>query len=167
MERVARMRRLASIASNLAAALCPKCDYALTGLAGSICPECGVECTPALLERARRRRRVTALAVMACAMYAPFSWLLWIDYPWSGYHWLWLRMGPILPGLPATILLRIFGWRMPESIEMLCMVAFTALALLLFTWLGSRSRRWLIVTAIVVFALSCYNGWVGYILFRI
>jgi hypothetical protein len=149
---------------------CPKCGYALAGLSTRICPECGVEFSPALIERANRRRRrrqwLIALAVTAFAIYSPFSWLLWIDYPWSDYHWFWLRMWPILPGLPATILLR-FVASMPEWAEMTCMAVLTALALLLLTWLGARGRRWLIIVAILAFALSSCNGWIGYVLFRI
>jgi hypothetical protein len=150
---------------------CPKCGFALKGLTTAICPECGVEFTPALLERARRRQRrrrwLISLAIMAFAMYAPFSWLVWTGYPWGDYHWQWLRMWPILPGLPATILLRAFvrpDW--PQWAEEIGMGVLTALLLLLFTWVGTRGRRWLIITAIIVFALSCYNGWVGYALFR-
>lgn len=104
---------------------------------------------------------------MAIAMYAPFSWLLFIDYPWSAYRRQWLHMWPILPGLPATILLRLASSaRVPDWVEMTCMGVFAAAALLLFTWLGSRGIRWLIITAILVLAGSSYLAWVAYILFR-
>ncbi len=151
---------------------CPQCGYALAGLSRRTCPECGFNFDPVVLlwrqRSARRRGWLLALAIMAFAMYAPFSWLLFIDYPWNDYHWLWLRMWPILPGLPATILLRFVTHdRLPDWGEFVCMGIFAFAALLLFAWLGTRGKWWLIMTAIIVLALSCYNGWVGYMLFQL
>lgn len=150
---------------------CPECGYALTGLPTRTCPECGFNFDPTVLKwrsrHAQRRRWLVSLMVMAFALYAPFGWLLWGDIWSDSQHQLWLALWPILPGLPATILLRHFmqpQW--PQWAEMVAMGVFTALLLLLFTWLGTRGKRWLIITAIIVFALSCYNGWVGYMLFR-
>jgi hypothetical protein len=151
---------------------CPKCGYPLANLPTRTCPECGSAFEPAAVLKwhARhgcRRRWFISLAVMACVLYAPFSWLLWIEYPWSAYHWLWFRMWPILPGLPSTILLRSLGMRWPDWVEMIVMGLLTALLLLILTWLGSRGRWWLIITALIALALSCYNGWIGHILFNL
>lgn len=151
---------------------CPKCGYALHGLPTHTCPECGLNFDPEVLRwRVRYRRRrawLFSLAIMAFALYSPFSWLLWIDYPLSDYHWFWLRLWPILPGLPATILLRsVMTSHMPEWMEMVCMGLVSAVLLLFCTWLGARGRWWLVITAAIVLALSCFNGWVGYQLFQL
>lgn len=149
---------------------CPNCGYALVGLPSRICPECGFNVDPVVVQWRKRsvlrRNWLLSLCLMAFAMYAPFSWLLVINHPWDAYRWLWVRMWPILPGLPATILLRSVA-RLPEWAEMICMGAFAFALLGLFTWLGARSKRWLIITAAAILALSCCNGWVGYLLFQL
>ncbi len=151
---------------------CPNCQYSLVGLPSRVCPECGLNLDPVVVRwrtrTVRRRHWWLSLNVMAFAMYAPFGWLLFIDYPWNSYHWLWVRMWPILPGLPATILLRSFlRLRLPDWAEMMCMGVFALSLLGLFTWLGTRGKRWLIFTAAAGLALSCCNGWVGYLLFQL
>ena len=128
--------------------------------------------TPALIERSRRlasrRRWLLSALVMVFVFYAPFSWLLWADVWTDSQHLLWLALWPILPGLPATILLRFtLPQQLPDWAEFTCMGLFAFAALLFFTWLGARGRWWLIIAAIIALALSSYNGWVGYILFRI
>jgi len=124
---------------------CPKCGYALKGLSSAVCPECGVECTPALAlraqRRARRRRWLIAFLVVAIIMYAPHAWLLFIDHPWDEHHWLWMRLWPILPGLPATLLE-------------------------LFTWIASRGKPALVAVIILVTPPSIYLGLASHSLFR-
>lgn len=151
---------------------CPTCGYALTGLSRRTCPECGQAFDMSTIHRAtraaRRRRWMISGLVMALAMYLPFSWLLWGDVWGESHHDLWLMLWPILPGLPTMMLLRVFGAQSsPQWVEFLCMGLFTLAAGMLFTWLGSRGRWWLVATALIVFVLSCYNGWVGYVLFRL
>jgi hypothetical protein len=164
--------------SRMAAALayanlkCPQCGYALTGLSRRTCPECGGAFDMSTIEHARRRERrrrwlVSAL-IMAAAIYLPFSWLLWGGVWTDSQHWLWLTLWPILPGLPVTILLRFaLHHQLPEWGEFVCMGLFTLAVLMLVTWLGTRGRWWLVSTAVIVFALSCFNGWIGYVLFQL
>ena len=44
--------------------------------------------------------RATAriLLVLFC-LYAPYAWLVLIDYPWDSYRWQWIKMWPVLPGI--------------------------------------------------------------------
>lgn len=149
---------------------CPHCGYALAGLPSRTCPECGSAFDPATvqrhLRRSRRRRWLLSAALMAFVMYAPFSWLLFIHYPWNHERWLWVKLWPILPGLPATLMLRLtFDARLPEWMEFTSMGLLTLFALLLFTWLGTRGKWWLIITAMLALAGACWNGWIGYQLF--
>jgi len=150
---------------------CPKCGYALKGLSSAVCPECGVEFTPALAlraqRRARRRRWLIAFLVVAIIMYAPHAWLLFIDHPWDEHHWLWMRLWPILPGLPATLLERfVFKVDLPEWGEFVSMGVFTLIALLLFTWIASRGKPALVAVIILVTPPSIYLGLASHSLFR-
>ena len=47
-----------------------------------------------------RRHVNTYLAIggIISSLYLPQLWILFIDYPWNGYHLSWLEL---LPGLPA------------------------------------------------------------------
>ena len=59
-----------------------------------------------LIARLRRHWLAIAFLVVAFILYAPHGWLLFADYQWNEHHWLWMRLWPILPGLPATLLTR-------------------------------------------------------------
>lgn len=160
------------VSLNFADLKCPKCGYALAGLPTRTCPECGFNFDPVVLKwriaHARRRRWLHSAAVIAFAMYAPFSWVLWIDEPWNSQRWLWIRIWPILPGISPTALINSAAHvRMSDGVMFLLMGAITLAALLQFSWLGSRGKRWLVITATIVFALSCCNAWVGYQLYRL
>ena len=53
-----------------------------------------------------------------------------------------------------------------STVETIAMYAVTAVMLALATWVGSRGRRWLIVTALVVLVLSLLNAFGAYAAFR-
>jgi hypothetical protein len=151
---------------------CPSCGYALRGLAGGTCPECGEELSQALFEKARRRhkrhRRLVALAIIGFIMYVPHAWLVLIDHPWDQQRWLWLGLWPVLPGLPASLLDRfVLGLRLPDWLDFVTMGAFAAGELLLLSWLGSRSKRWLIGVSLVALPPSIYLGIVSHALFHL
>jgi hypothetical protein len=38
------------------------------------------------------------LSSILVSLYAPFAWLLCLDYPWNGYRWFWTKLWPLLPG---------------------------------------------------------------------
>jgi len=91
--------------------LCPRCGYDLRGqlrergeAESGTCSECGLEEGSREWKRlaARwpwRKRLALSLSMLFIIMYAPYSWLLFIDYPWSDYHWLWVKIWLGLPGL--------------------------------------------------------------------
>lgn len=166
----ATIHRMAAL-QVLADGTCPKCGYALKGLTSAICPECGIEFTPELVRRAERRARrwrwLRAFLIVAFIMYAPHAWLLFIDYPWSDYHWDWLRMWPILPGLPATILTRLYLSRdLPDWVEFAHMGALAAIVLVACTWIASRNRWALIIVIVLLAPLSIWLGLASHALFR-
>ncbi len=150
---------------------CPNCGYLLAGLLGSVCPECGERITAESLLRAqrrdRRRRWLVAMVVVAFILYAPQSWLLWVDYPWSEHRLHWLRLSPLLPGLPAVLLLRLqFNLQLPNWVDYVVMAVCVVAMLLLFTWLASRSRWWFIGVTMLLIPPSIYLGLLTHAIFR-
>lgn len=105
-------------------------------------------------------RRVLA-ALLVCA-YAPYAWLLGMDYPWSEYRWLWFKMWPILLGL----LPRFIVPHTTAAEGLAIMAAATGLILALAIWSARRSRRALFITAGVLLTLSLLNSWGAYRIFR-
>ena len=94
--------------------------------------------------------------------YAPYAWLLGMDYPWSEYRWLWFKMWPILPGL----LPRFVVPHTTPAEGLAIMAATTVLALGLALWSGRRSGRGLLITSAVLLTLSLLNSWAAYHIFR-
>jgi hypothetical protein len=91
-------------------------------------------------------------------LYAPFSWLLWINYPWSTYRTGWLRLSPILPGFVPGVLSSYL-----HRVLMFPTMGLAALVLLVgLTWLGARGRIPLAVAAIVALMVSIPSAWVAY-----
>ena len=163
MRRVLPMTRSERKAARLR---CPHCAYALVGLSKPRCPECCEPFDPEVLARAasgRWKTRVRSLAVMLVCLYPPYGWLLVTDYPWGPYRWQWLKSWPVLPGLlPGGVLFRGSS----TAIKYTAMGVFTAVLLVGLTWLGSRSRRLLLIVALIVLALSALNSWGAYHVFR-
>lgn len=130
------------------------------------CPECGKTFDPALLRRRTWKRRLIALAVMAFVMYAPFGWLLLVtDDP--TYVRSWLRMGPYLPGIAPTWwgVGLLSGRPMSHFATITTPWIVCVVTLALFTWIGSRSRRGLIIGTAVLLALSVFNAYLALLLF--
>ena len=144
---------------------CPKCQYDLSGLATPQCPECGTTFTPELIRRAernaRRRKWLVAALVMFVVMYAPYCWLLFMDYPWSDYRWSWIMMWPGLPVLvPAHAMGRWLSFAELNSPAGVVLLDALGIVLwLMLTWIASRGRKRLIVIAVVVLLLSWLNSW--------
>lgn len=153
-------------------AACPICGYALMQTVKTTCPECGTQITADILLRAQtrtmRRRWLLAMIVVGIVMYAPHSWLLWMDYPWNEHRMHWLRLAPLLPGLPAALLLRLqTNIALPEWAEYSCMAICTIVMLVLFSWLASRSRRWFISTLLLLIPPAIYLGVLTHAIFRL
>src|SRR5690606_29121263 len=129
-----------------AALKCFKCGYSLAGLSELVCPECGT-----LYDSARAARRdcrfrwMVSVLVMALAIYAPFSWLILIDYPWNDYRWQWVIRWPALPMLmPAALLRRWFSFEIDNVWAIILMTFFSLLAIFGLAWLGAQRWRTLI-----------------------
>jgi hypothetical protein len=150
---------------------CPKCRYDLSGLATPQCPECGSTFTHEMIRqaerRARWRQRLIAAFVMFVVMYAPYAWLLIIDYPWSDYRLSGIIMWPGLPVLiPVHALGRAIGF--PDLNEIPGKIVLDVVGLaswFLLAWIGSRGRKRLIIIALVVLTLSLLNSWGLYQMF--
>ena len=108
-----------------------------------------------------------SLAVVATSLYAPFGWLLWIDYPWGGgYRLFWLKMWPILPGFLAGILPGALVFHRHLPYEMRVMGATTLLLLAGLTWLGASRERRLAMAAFLALLVSLPSAIVAYEVFR-
>ncbi len=147
---------------------CPECNYDLRRLSERTCPECGAAFDPEELRQRQGRlqrwkRIVGSLCLSLLALYSPYSWLLFADYPWSSYRWHWIGMWPVLPGLlPAHLMARQFS----DAVEYVAMGVITAAVLGVAVWLGSRGWRRLVVVSVVVFLASVLNSWLAYHAFR-
>jgi len=97
-----------------------------------------------------RRTRI-ATVVVSLVMLLPFTWVFWIDFYWSEYHWNWVRMWPSLPGLFGADYFFKYqgGW-----VETLAASVFTLIAMGIGVLIGRIGRRWLCAVA-GIFAVVC------------
>ena len=105
---------------------------------------------------------VRILLVLVC-LYAPYAWLVLIDYPWDSYRWLWIKLWLLLPGVLVHLSQTIH--RLPDWLGFLIMGAVTCGIVALSTVLAARSKRLAIIVSIIVGLLSCANSWISYRLF--
>lgn len=105
-----------------------------------------------------RRWAVPYLVTLGC-LYLPFGWVVW-DYPWDGYRVHWIRLWPVLPGLVAGMLVH------PRDELMILISGLVSLLLLaLFTALGTRGRRTLVVANGLLLIAAGVESWIAYSLF--
>lgn len=102
------------------------------------------------------------LLVLVC-LYAPYSWLVLMNYPWNGYRWHWVKMWPVLPGILVHVNQTIH--LLPDWIGYLIMGVVTGLIVTLITMLAARSRRSAIIVFFIVGLVSSVNSWISYQLF--
>ena len=119
-------------------------------------------------ERERKSRYVgTTLAVVALCLYAPFSWLLLIDYPWrGGYRIFWLKLWPILPGFLAGFLPGPLLFHRHLPYEFHTMGVTTLILLAGLTWLGFSGQRRLATVAGLALLTSIPSAIIAYGVFR-
>jgi hypothetical protein len=143
---------------------CPACGHARGPSPPPICPECGAPFDEALARaNLRMRRRIVMLRIVAVliAIYAPYCWLLTMDYPWSSHRWTFIKMWPILPGLlPATLIMRMNSGMMIVAILTIVMI------LAAMTWAACRGWRLFLVVLTALLAISILESWCVYHLFR-
>lgn len=117
--------------------------------------------------RASWRRWLLSAFIMFIALYAPYAWLLVIDYPWSDYRWQWIQSWLALPLLlPATLASRVVEFEVLGTVSIIVMSALSLSLLWLLTSLAARSRWTLLILAIVVLTLSVFNALGAYNAFR-
>ena len=112
-------------------------------------------------------RASASLAVVGLCLYAPFSWLLLIDYPWgSGYRIFWLKLWPILPGFLAGFLPGPLLFHRHLPYEFHTMGVTTVILLAGLTWLGSSRQRRLVTAALLALLVSVISATIAYGVFR-
>ena len=99
---------------------------------------------------------------LAC-LFGPYAWLVLMDYPWDSYRWTWIRMWPILPGMPVHLIPGVH--RLPESLAFLVMGLTTTPLLVLAVLPAWRGRRWLAPVLIGILVLSSATSLLDYQLF--
>jgi hypothetical protein len=95
----------------------------------------------------------------------PYSWLLWIDYPWGSYRWFWMKLWPILPGLLPPLLLRPYVGNAQIGLY-LGAIAATLTVVSVGLLICTRSRRAMYISCAIVLAASIGNAWFAYAIFR-
>lgn len=95
------------------------------------------------------------IGVLLLALYAPYSWLLFKDWPWSSHHWGWIKSWG---GLPAMMPRTQFWTHYEFETEVVLMYITTAVSLLVLTLVARRTKRALWWTAGIVLALSLLNS---------
>jgi len=96
-------------------------------------------------------------ATIVLLVYAPFSWLLFIDYSHTSYWWHWVRAWPVLPGFLGMMLGRRIGIESTLG-ETVAMGVTTAIGLTVCILIARRGRWW---AAAVVTALTIWGVWIG------
>jgi hypothetical protein len=107
-------------------------------------------------------RAARVVLALAC-LYGPYAWLVLMDYPWDSYRWQWVRMWPLLPGMPVHLLPGVH--RLPDSLGLVAMGLTTTPLLLLVVLPAWQGRRWLAPVLVVVLLLSAATSWLDYHLF--
>ncbi len=102
-------------------------------------------------------KRLTAPLIIILLAYAPFLWLLVIDYPHTDYWWSWVRSWPVLPGLPALLISRPLGIESAFG-EVLAMGVATAIGLAVLLVLSRRGPWWFAATST---ATVVYGIWIA------
>jgi len=100
------------------------------------------------------------LMVLVC-LYAPYVWLVLIDYPWDSYRWLWIKLWLLLPGILVHLIQAIH--LLPDWMGFLGAITFGIVAVSIV--LAARSKRSAIIGSIIIGLLSCANSWISYRLF--
>jgi hypothetical protein len=111
------------------------------------------------------------LGLVLLVIYAPYCWLIFMDYPWDSYRWQWMRMWPVLPGFVIYFLTAVCvprSW-LPQWTGASLYVLASVLTVLfltgvIFGLLRLRRGFWPVVAG--VFVLSCLFGLIAYSLMR-
>jgi hypothetical protein len=108
-------------------------------------------------------RPIARLVLVLVCLYAPYAWLVLIDYPWDGYRWLWIKLWLVIPGI--LVLLNRGIHLLPGWAGFLIMGLVACGIVVLCTVLAARSKRSAIVVSIIVGLVSSANSWISYQLF--
>ena len=94
-------------------------------------------------------------AVGLACLYAPFAWVLLIDYPWNSYRIMWLLWGPLLPGfwIHATSLHRAPAWATAAAMGLVTLVAVAGLALA-----ARRNWYWTAAAGALALLYAAFNS---------
>lgn len=107
--------------------------------------------------------RSARVALGMTCLYGPYAWLVLMDYPWDSYRWAWIRMWPVLPGMPVHLLPG--AHRLPESLGFIVMGLTTTPLFVLAALPAWQGRRWLAPVLVAVVVLSSATSWLDYQLF--
>ena len=100
-----------------------------------------------------------SIPILLATTYAPYTWILTMDYPWDDYRWMWVRLWPVLPGfVPCVAANSVAPWSSDWPLFG-GMAVLTALILWVVLRFGTRSRRSLVVVTAIVAVLSVLNSW--------
>jgi hypothetical protein len=95
--------------------------------------------------------------IVLVLIYAPFGWLLWTSESNSDYWWHWVSAWPVLPGMPALLLVRPLGMESHWQ-EILAMGIPTAVLIAASMLITRRGWCWAIGVFVV---LTVYGVFIG------
>ncbi len=92
------------------------------------------------------------IGLLSAVVYAPYTWLLFKDWPWSSHHWGWIQSWP---GLPAMRVRTRFWTQFEWETEVALMYATTAVVLGVLSLIARRSKRafWATLSIALVYSL--------------
>ncbi len=118
---------------------------------------------PGRRKAVHERRVLRAFALVCFGLYTPFAWLLQLDFTTNAYHFHWLCMWPILPGLVAGMPLK----RDYDDLGLLVGSGIATVVLLfILTCVGVRARLGLLFAVAAGLVISIPTSIVSYWLFR-
>lgn len=150
------------------ARICEQCGYVLHGLREPICPECGTPFDPSKPQRIREWKRwLLTAGILFILTYAPYGWLVTMDYQWSEYRWFWIKSWLALPlFLPGFYFRSFTGIEFDEPLPLAIMTALNLLIILGLGRLAMRDWLWFISIAALIVLFSIFNSFGTYHLFR-
>lgn len=105
--------------------------------------------------------------VLAAAMYAPYGWLLVMNYPWNEYRWMWIKMWLALPCLvPSMLLRRLISIELDDLVSVLVMSLVAVGSVVMLTQFTKNRGKWMVIATTGVLVYSTVTSFMLYHAFR-
>ena len=116
-----------------------------------------------IMARTLLDRPIARILLALVCLYAPYAWLVLIDYPWDSYRWLWIKMWLVLPGILVHLIQAIH--MLLDWMGFLIMGAVTCGIVFKITLSAARGWQSAVIVSVLAALLSAANSWIAYRMF--